>query len=220
MTSRRTRTTRRQLSMLIVASLLACDTEERANATGAGYALECGWTVRFDNPDYDAEPTRFVQDERGLEAQPGPNACLWHPARTVHGNFRISVDVAHLDSGLHPHGAGLAFGGTEVDGDNQRYTYFLVRGDRHFLIKTRSGDATTDVVSWTEHEALTPEDESGRTKNRLAVEARTDTVVFYVNGKPVHSAKRATIPTAGQHGYRLVHDLHVRFDDPIEEALD
>ena len=88
---------------------------------------------------------RWLSDRfraRFVEIKPGPNATLWHRDQKASGTYRLQADVTHLDSGLHPHGAGLAFGGTDVAGEKQAYTYFLVRSDGKFLIKTRAGDET------------------------------------------------------------------------------
>ncbi|MBK8975037.1 MAG: hypothetical protein IPM29_03860 [Planctomycetes bacterium] len=182
-------------------------------------ALAAGWSLRPDDPAEQSAAMRFVQHADGVEAGPGPNACLWHPDLRATGDYRLSVDVTHLDSGLHPHGAGLTFGGQDVHGEGQRYTYFLVRGDRNFLIKTRGGDDTEDVVNWTEHAAVAPEDDDGVTRNRLSVEVRGDEVRFLVNGTEVHRGKREELPTDGQIGLRLVHDLHVKFGRPVVESL-
>lgn len=205
----------RLLAMLTFA-LFACSGEP----DGPQDALSTGWKPRFDEVEEATTARRFLQHADGLEVRPGSNATLWHPEMTATGNFRLSIDVTHLDSGLHPHGAGLTLGGTDVHGDTQRYTYFLVRCDRNFLIKTRSGEESSTVVPWTEHEAVAPEDKGGVTRNRLVVEARTEDVRFLVNGTEVHRGKRPDLAVDGRHGVRLVHDLHVRFGKPLVEPLD
>lgn len=198
--------------------LVAASCGGEIEATGQD-ALGAGWSLRVDDPEETSAPMRFVQLADGVEAKPGPNACLWHPDLTATGDFRLSIDVTHLDSGFHPHGAGVAFGGQDVHGAAQRYTYFLVRSDRNFLIKTRGGDNTEDVVNWAEHEAVSPEDEEGVTHNRLAVEVRGEEVRFLVNGTEVHRCGREGLPTDGQIGVRLVHDIRVKFGKPIVERL-
>ncbi len=195
---------------------------DRAESAPAGEphaVLAGGWTQQLDDATEDSPASRFVIDADTVEATQGPNACLWVPV-VADGNYRLSATVTHLDSGLHPHGAGLTFGGTDVHGTAQRYTYFLVRGDRHFLIKTRAGEDTADVVPWTEHEAVAAEDDEGLMENRLAVEVRGAEVVFSINGTEVHRGARDDLPSDGRIGLRLVHDLHVRFTVPVVERLD
>ena len=107
-----------------------------------------------------------------------------------------------------------------MHGDGQHYTYFLVRNDRCFAIKTRRGDTTADVASWTEHAAVALEDARGVMRNELRVEAREAEVAFFVNGAEVHRSPRSALPVDGRYGLRLVHDLHVEFGVPRLDPLD
>ena len=182
-------------------------------------ARQAGWTPRFDDFETEADANRFVEHRDHLEVKHGSNASLWHPRYEASGDYRLSVAVSHRDSGLHPHGAGLTFGGRDVEGEGQRYTYFLVRNDRNFLIKTRTGEESQDVVSWTAHDAVSPEGADGVMTNELAVEVQGDQVRFFVNGTQVHEHARESLFTDGLHGVRLVHDLHVKFGYPVVVGL-
>ncbi len=113
----------------------------------------------------------------------------------------------------------MAFGGSKVDSEDQIYTYFLVRGDGHFLIKLRSGTKTAEVVGWSKHDAVSKEDKKGRCQNHLTVEVGGKETRFLVNNVEVHRAPTANLPKDGQYGFRMVHDLHVRFGKPVLEAL-
>ncbi len=44
---------------------------------------------------------------------------------------------------------GLFVGGQDLEGDDQKYLYFLIRRSGEFLIKTRAGDETSVVHPWT-----------------------------------------------------------------------
>lgn len=212
--------------LLLTLCVAACADAEGSvtdNASPPADALQAGWAVRYDDPDDvpapnetrgQATPPRFLRRDDGLEVTPGPNCSIWHEDLAANGDFRITLDVTHLDSGIHAHGAGLTFGGSDVHGEEQRYTYFLVRGDRHFLIKTRNGDDTAEIVNWTEHDAVAPEDENGVTRNVLEVERSGDEVRFLINHKQVHLCGASQVPTDGRLGVRLVHDLRVRFRGP------
>src|SRR5688572_20125352 len=207
-------------SRVLVAAWLAAAACDGAPAEPRD-ALAAGWIARFDAPNEEPPGApRFLQHAGCVEVMPGPNVNLWHRDHSASGSFRLSLDVTHLDSGMHPHGAGLAFGGSDVHGATQRYTYFLVRGDQHFLIKVRAAEDTPDVVSWTQHAAVAREDEKGVARNRLSVEARAADVRFLVNGTEVHRSKRSELPVDGQYGLRIVHDLHVRFGMPVVERIE
>ncbi|MEM7200156.1 MAG: hypothetical protein AAF628_07815 [Planctomycetota bacterium] len=203
------------VTLALTAMLLvpACDPERAARSSTVG------WTVRLDEPEATGDSARVSGDGVTLEVRPGPNATLWHADRRATGTYRLAADVTHLDSGLHPHGAGLAFGGTAVDGDQQAYAYFLVRGDGHFLIKIRNGEDLKEIVLWTEHAAVSKEDTKGVTANHLAVEVGAEQTRFFVNDTEVHTTPTADLPTDGQFGFRLVHDLHVRFGEPTLSTL-
>ncbi len=201
--------------------LLACG----ADASTTGDALAAGWSAQLDEDEPDAgtdagtKPGRFLVVAGGLEVRHGPNATLWHPSHRASGTYRLSADITHLDSGIHAHGAGLTFGGRDVAGEDQAYTYFLVRGDGEFLIKMRNGAQTADVVPWSKHDAVSKENKKGVAQNRLTVEVDEEETRFLVNGTEVHRTKTAGLHTDGQCGFRLVHDLHVRFGKPSIEVL-
>ena len=110
------------------------------------------------------------------------------------------------------------FGGREVDGENQTYTYFLVNGDGTFLVKTRDATSTAILVPWSEHAAVNRENAEATTSNDLAVEIGATTTRFLVNDKEVHRAPTATLKTEGLYGCRLVHDLHVKFENGVATA--
>ena len=89
------------------------------------------------------------------------------------------------------------------------YTYFLVRGDGFYIIKTRTGEDTAEVMPWTEHAAIEV-DELGTTSNDLAIQVRGDNMIFSINGKEVHRAAKADLYHDGIYGIRLNHNLEMR----------
>lgn len=206
-------------SWSLLLALAAVSSGCNQEATYPRDARAAGWIARFDDFERDEDAERFFEHRDYLEVKHGSNVTLWHPRYTASGNYRLSVDVTHLDSGLHPHGAGLTLGGTDVEADDQRYTYFLVRNDRNFLIKTRSGEESQDIVSWTQHDAVAAEQADGVMRNRLAVEVLSDEVRFLINATEVHRQPRQDLAADGLHGVRLVHDLHVHFGTPSVESL-
>jgi len=92
-----------------------------------------------------------------------------------------------------------------------RYTYFLVRGDGKFLVKRRvAGDSTAEVTQgWTESDAVVKADSAGQATNELSVLVRGGKVSFLVNGKTVYSAAAAGLDTQGIAGFRVNHNLDV-----------
>jgi hypothetical protein len=192
--------------------LVAC-TEQGSKSTvptGPHGAISSGWTAVIDLSKA-PKPERFVLTGDVLEVTQGDNATLWHPEHRALGSYSLSAEVTHLDSGLHPHGAGITFGGVDIEGKQQNYAYFMVRGDGYFLIKTRHGNDTADVVPWTKHEAIAPEDDDLVTHNRLTIEVTALITRFWINDQIVHSAPTADLPSGDRCGFRTIHDIHVRF---------
>lgn len=181
--------------------------------------LDAMWAVRMDSTEDVNEPNRFtLLAGGGVQVTGGGNATMWRPDVPLIPPYRLSMRVTTTNLGLHPHGAGIVFGGNDVDNDKQVYSYLLVRGDGQFLIKTRDGGGTSDICLWSEHEAVTKENpKSLIATNVLAVEVDRERTRFLINGTQVHQAKTEALHSSGQYGARLVHDLDVRFDQ-IEVA--
>ena len=107
----------------------------------------------------------------------------------------------------------LVFGGSNLSGANQQYSYFVIRQGGEFLIKKRMGDETPTIVDWTAHEAINDLDDQGRSRNTLAVEVGSSQVRFLVNGTEVASQARSAVDTDGITGLRITHLLDVHIGD-------
>ena len=64
-------------------------------------------------------------------------AIFWQPGSMAKGNYTISASFTQLRPSDHPNAYGLIFGGADLSGTAQRYSYFVVREDGQFLIKRR-----------------------------------------------------------------------------------
>lgn len=189
-----------------------------AEAPAAAPAAEgpyAGWQVRTDD-DVPPEGVAVTAIEGGWEVDVGPAVVLWNEARTAEGSYTLTATFEQLDSKGMVHGTGLVFGGSDMAGPDQAYTYFMVRGDGDYLVKTRSGESTAWVLpggAWTGHEAVQADDADGRYTNELSVEVGDSETVFRVNGTEVHRAATADLPTDGLFGVRLNHNLTIRVTD-------
>jgi len=171
------------------------------------------WSVRPDDPEDPLKLENITLLPGGnIAIKNTANSTLWKPDSVATPPFELSARVHSTNLGLHPHGTGIVFGGTDVDGDNQAYTYFMVRGDGQFLIKTRDGTETGDVCSWTEHAAIAKEDSDLEATNTLRVAVADEETRFFVNDKEVHKHSNKELHTKGKLGVRIVHDLNVRID--------
>ena len=179
-----------------------------------------GWKLRVDRStsasDPDAPgPIKFMAMGGGYHAINPQAAVYWNPANTASGNYTLKGTFTLQKPSGHTNYYGLVFGGSDLEGPNQTYLYFLVAQDGTWLIKRRAGDATTEnVVAKTANAAVTKPDASGQSKNALEVRVMGDKIDYVVNGTVVHSTPKTgmTAKTDGIYGFRVNHQLEVMVD--------
>jgi hypothetical protein len=182
-----------------------------AQQAGSGQ-LPAGWQARTDK-DAPLEGVKFATMGGGVHATTGPAVILWRPGDQAQGDFAVAATFTQTRAPEHPEAYGLFVGGKALQSPEQGYTYFLVRQDGKFLIKTRTGATTANVTTgWIEHPAVVKADAAGKATNALRVEQVGDRVRFLVNGTEVHSAAAADVATGGQAGLRINHNLDVHVD--------
>lgn len=153
---------------------------------------------------------KFETMGSGLHVTLGPAVILWQAKDEMTGPFHMVASFNQTKAPTHAEAYGLFFGGKDLDGEGQSYTYFLIRKDGKFLVKTRTGAQTANVTQgWVEHAAVVKEDATGKQANKLEITVGKDKVTFSVNGTEVHSMAAAS--AAGVAGLRINHnlDLHI-----------
>lgn len=153
---------------------------------------------------------KFEPMGSGLHVTLGPAVILWQAKDAMTGPFHMVASFNQSKAPTHAEAYGLFFGGKDLDGEGQSYTYFLIRKDGKFLVKTRTGAQTANVTQgWVENAAVVKEDATGKQANKLEITVGKDKVTFSVNGTEVHSM--AATSTAGIAGLRINHnlDLHI-----------
>jgi hypothetical protein len=173
-------------------------------------ALPDGWQVRLDRANANPAAIKFSTMAPGWHVTAGPSAIYWNPQNTGTGQYEVRSSMVLMKPSAHPEAYGLFFGGKNLDQDDQRYTYFLVRQDGKYLIKHRAGSETHTVVDWTAHPAVKAPEGQGEVTNDLAVRVASDSVRFLVNGQQVNAFPRSAIADIdGQVGLRINHNLDV-----------
>lgn len=195
--------------LLLVALTVAAVPAIAQQPTGGDFPD--GWSARVDR-DQPVEGVTFVTMGNGYHATMGPAAVLYNPDWTHEGDYAVSARFTQTTAPAHPEAYGIAIGGTDLDGPDQRYTYFLVRGTGEYFIATRDGSERAVVVGWTAHDAVNAQDETGRQTNVLGATVAGDEVVFTVNGTEVARRPRSEIATDGVFGFRVNHRLDVHID--------
>ena len=107
-----------------------------------GGVMHDGWQARLDSGRADVNDLHFRSMGSGFHVTTGPHAIFWNPSNTGSGTYTLSASFTQTQPSSHPNSFGLFFGGQGLDGDGQRYTYFLIREDGQFLIKKRMGGDT------------------------------------------------------------------------------
>jgi hypothetical protein len=177
-----------------------------------------GWKVRADRStsatDPDAAGTiKFVTMGSGFHATNPQAAVYWNPANKASGNYTLKGTFVLQKPSGHTNYYGLVFGGNELEGANQSYTYFLVAQDGTWLVKRRDGEVAKDVLAKTPNAAIKKPDASGKSTNALEVRVGADKIDYVANGTVLGSSpKTAVARTDGVVGMRVNHLLEVHVD--------
>jgi hypothetical protein len=137
---------------------------------------------------------------------------FWNPANTASGTYTLKGTFTLMKPSGHTNYYGLVFGGTNLEGPNQSYTYFLVAQDGTWLVKKREGEVASDVIAKTPNAAVKKPGADGKSVNALEVRVGADKIDYVVNGTVVRSAPKAGVKTDGNYGIRVNHLLEVQVD--------
>ena len=200
-------------SLLVAVAVLALVVPLAVQAQQSGVTAE-GWEVRLDRGTDVASMLSFMAMGSGVHATTGRGAAIfWQPNSMAKGTYSISASFMQAEPSNHPNAYGLFFGGSDLAGPGQQYSYFVIRENGQFLIRKRVGGDTPNVVGWTGHDAINKLNAQGRATNTLTVEMGGDQVRFLVNGTEVSTQPRSAVDTDGVTGLRVNHFLNVHIDN-------
>ena len=210
----------RLTAILLAASLVACAKKQDtpsdsaaashdADVAAQGNGAPAGYSVVTDDSTAKITSIRYVPSSGNWDVTTGPAHIIYAAKDTASGAYTASATITQIVAPRHPEAYGVFVGGRDLDKPSRTYTYFVVRGSGEFLVKTRDGAKTNDVVSWSANSAVPKADSAGRAIYRLAVRVAADSVRFLVNDKQVAAVKAGTVSTNGVAGLRINHNLHV-----------
>jgi hypothetical protein len=177
--------------------------------TGGG-ALPAGWSARKDNPK--APDAAVELKGSGLHVTSGGAAIYWKESTSPTVPFTASASFTQLKAPTHPEAYGLFAMGSKLEGPDQTYFYFLVRGDGKVMVKHRAGSEVHTVKDWTDNAAVHKQDANGRATNVLSIVAGTDSTRMLVNGVQIAALGASYAKAAGHVGLRVNHNLDVQVD--------
>jgi hypothetical protein len=200
--------------------ILAATTAALLIGTSLAAQSPQGWKVRADRSTSASDPDaagsiHFMTMGKGFHAVNPQAAVYWNPSNTATGAYTLKGTFTLLKPSGHTNYYGLVFGGSDLDGPQQAYLYFLVAQDGTWLVKHRAGDAATHDIARGPNAAVKKPDASGKSTNALEVRVANDKVDYVVNGTVVHSTPKSgmTAKTDGIYGIRVNHLLEVQIDD-------
>src|SRR5579862_9628509 len=109
-----------------------------------------GWKVRVDQSREPSDPDasgsiKFVATGSGFHATNPAAAVYWNPANTATGSYTLKGTFTQVKPSGHTNYYGLIFGGSNLEGAEQKYLYFVVAQDGTWLIKSRDGASTQSI---------------------------------------------------------------------------
>jgi hypothetical protein len=176
-----------------------------------------GWKVRVDESKDASDPdaagsVKFVTMGNGFHATNPQAAVYFNPANTASGTYTLKGTFVLQKPSGHTNYYGLVFGGSGLEGANQKYSYFMVAQNGSWMIKTRDGEGTGNVGRAV-NDAVKKPDASGKSTNALEVRVGADKIDFAVNGTVVNSQPKTALKTDGAWGVRVNHLLEVHIAD-------
>ena len=176
-----------------------------------------GWKVRVDRSTSASDPDaagsiKFMAMGGGFHFVNPQAAVYWNPSNTATGAYTLKGTFTLMKPSGHTNYYGIVFGGSDLDGAAQKYTYFLVAQDGTFLVKKRDGEATSDVVKKTPSDAVKKPGADGTSSNALEVRVAASKIDYVVNGKVVASTPKSDVKSDGTYGIRINHLLEVMVD--------
>jgi hypothetical protein len=179
-----------------------------------------GWKQRLDRSTSASDPdaagtVKFVTMGNGFHATNPQAAVYWNPANNATGNYTVKGTFRLVKPSNHTNYYGLVFGGSDLEGPNQRYIYFTVAQDGTWLLKRRDGDASAPTIAEKmANAAIKKPGADGTSVNELEVRVQASKIDYVVNGTVVHSTPKTgmTAVTDGIAGIRVNHMLEVHID--------
>ena len=171
--------------------------------------LPAGWQMRLDDPRGKPEAVSFMMMNGGPHVMTGPAAIFYKPDMTKSGTYEVSATFTQMAPAPHPEAYGLFIGGSDLQGPNQKYTYFMIQQDGTFLLKRRAGAATPVIQDWKANGAVKKTEGKTQGVNTLTVSVAPDKVRFLINGTEVGTASPSQVDASGIVGLRINHNLNV-----------
>jgi hypothetical protein len=201
-----------RLVLLVLALGLAAPAAAQAPE---GLKVRVDQSTNAQDPD-DTPELKVMAMGKGFHVVGGPAGTFWDPKNAVTGNYTVRATFNLQQPSNHTNYYGLIFGGADLEGANQAYTYFIVAQNGQFQIRTRTGDKVASVHpagrGGVANDAVQRPGANGQSRNTLEVRVMGDTVSYVINDMVVHTTPKSAVKTDGLVGVRVNHMLNVHVD--------
>lgn len=207
------------LILLAFPALLAAqqghDDHAPARKIEHGGALPPGWAARVDEGTQ--AQVELAAMAPGWHATTATSTIMYRAQDQASGSYEVTSKLHLFPEGPgHREAFGIFIGGKDLQGANERYTYFLIRGDGTYKVKRRAGASATDVTKdWIANPAIVKSNGKDPVANVLSIAVARDKVSFRVNGTEVYSAPAASVDTDGIVGLRINHNLSIHVESLV-----
>ena len=196
----------RVLTLALIAALGAPLAAQRVDSLKLRVDRSTDASDPDDNPEL-----KVVAMGKGVRVTGGPAGVFWNATDTATGNFTAKATFNLQQPSNHNNYYGIVFGGSDLAGAAQAYTYFMVSQNGSWLLKGRNGAQSPTLQRGT-HDAVVKPDASGKSANVVEVRVAGDTISYVVNGQVVHSMPKAGLKTDGLVGFRVNHMLDMQVE--------
>src|SRR3989442_7447778 len=129
-----------------LATQASAQSHDRDAKIAGGGTLPAGWHARTDKNKSLAD-AKIATMGGGIHVTLGPAVILWRARDLAARNYRVVATFTQTKNPHHPEAYGLFIGGRHLADPQNRYTYFLVRGDGKFLLKRPVAGGSTAGVT-------------------------------------------------------------------------
>jgi len=171
-------------------------------------AVPASWHSRLDDPAAKHTDGAVKEEKDALSFKTGPAGIYWKDGMKAEKAYEFSAVFSQLKPSEAPGIFGLFIGGQDLDKPTARYTYFVIRQDGKFTIRSKSGASEKRIVDWLDAESM-KEPKGVKTTNTLVVRTEGSTVRFLIDDKQVFSLPRAQVAD-GLAGIRVNQNLEVQ----------
>ena len=203
------------LRVIALFALIAAFAVPAAAQAPEGLKVRIDRSTNAQDPD-DSPDLKVMAMGKGFHVVGGPAGTFWDPKNTASGNYTVRASFTLNKPSNHTNYYGIIFGGTDLEGAAQSYTYFIVAQNGQFQIRTRTGDQAASVHptgrGGAASEAIKVPGTDGRSTNALEVRVAGDTVSYVINGTVLNTTPKSAVKTDGIVGVRVNHLLDVQVD--------